>query len=68
MAELAKFAHRSNLDRTTDTICPRCFATVATVYNESKLLRFEQQHICDPVLVKRFEGSDIPKRQLIVED
>ena len=48
MAESPKFAHRSNLDRTMDSICRRCIATVATVYDEGALLRYEQQHICDP--------------------
>lgn len=56
MAELSKFAHRSNLDGTMDTICTRCITTVATVYEEGELLRHEQQHICDPVLVERFDG------------
>ena len=60
MAESPKFAHRSNLDGTMDSICLRCIATVATVYDERELLRYEQQHICDPVLVERFDGTKPP--------
>ena len=30
MADSPKFAHRSNLDGTADSICFRCIATVAT--------------------------------------
>ena len=59
----AKFAHRSNLDGTTDTICPRCVATVATVYDEGELLRYEQQHICDPVLVAQLYGKKPPSSE-----
>jgi hypothetical protein len=49
-----QFAHRKNLDGTIDTICRQCIATVATVNDESELLRHEQQHICNPVQVERF--------------
>ena len=60
MADSPKFAHRSNLDGTTDSICFRCIATVATVYDEGELLRYEQPHICDPVLVQQFDGLKPP--------
>jgi hypothetical protein len=54
VAPLLKFAHRSNLDGTVDSICYRCIATVATVTEEGELLRYEKQHICDPVQAERF--------------
>jgi len=63
MADSPKFAHRSNLDGTTDAICLRCIATVATIYDEDELLRYEQQHICDPALVKRFDGTKPPSSE-----
>ena len=66
MTESSKFAHRSNLDGTMDSICPRCIATVATVYHEDELLRFEQQHICDPLLVERFYGRKPPSSETVV--
>jgi len=65
MAELTKFARRSNLDGTMDTICTRCMATVATVYDERELLRFEQHHICDPFLIKRFYGLKPPSSETV---
>ena len=68
MAESSKFAHRSNLDGTMDTMCLRCIATVATVYDEGELLRYEQQHICTPVLVERFGGIMKPPSSETVED
>ena len=57
MAESPKFAHRSNPDGTSDSICFRCIATVASVRDERELLRYEQQHICDAALVERFDGT-----------
>jgi len=65
MAEPAQFTHRSNLDGTVDTICLRCIATVATVYDEGKLLRYEEQHICDPVSVERFDGMKPPSSETV---
>ena len=65
MAEFPKFAHRSNLDGTTDSICFRCIATVATVYEERELLRYEQEHVCDPVLVKRFDSTKPPSSEAV---
>ena len=63
MAESPKFAHRSNLDGTTDTICRRCFATVATVYDIGELFRYEQKHICDPVLLEQLYGKKPPSSE-----
>ncbi len=65
MAESPKFAHRSNLDGTMDSICPRCIETVATVYDEGELLRYEQQHICDPALAERFSGMKPPASETV---
>jgi hypothetical protein len=65
MADSPKFAHRSNPDGTMDAICMRCIATVATVYDKDELLRHEQQHICDPVLVERFDGTKPPSSETV---
>ena len=65
MAKSPQFAHRSNLDRTMDSICRRCLATVATVYDKGELLRYEQKHICDPVLVERFNGTKPPSSETV---
>jgi hypothetical protein len=65
MADSSKFAHRSNLDGTTDIICLRCIATVATVYDEGEPRTDEQQHVCDPVLIERFDGTKPPSSEAI---
>jgi hypothetical protein len=41
------FSHRFNQDGSIDSICRRCFATVATVKSESELKRPEKDHVCD---------------------
>ena len=46
--ELKKqFPHRRNLNGTFDSICPRCFHTVATRSTEIELRRDEHRHVCD---------------------
>ncbi len=40
------FSHRQNRDGSFDSICPRCFRTVATRSTESLLARDEFRHIC----------------------
>ena len=42
-----KFAHRRNQDSSWDSICLRCFITVATAQIEGKLLKDEENHNCD---------------------
>lgn len=48
----ARFAHRSNRNGTTDTICRQCFATVATAIWEADLDRAERTHTCDPCMLQ----------------
>jgi hypothetical protein len=63
-----KFAHRFNPDGTVDSICPRCFVTVDSAARELDLVVNEEQHICDPFLVARYEffgkmlRSETPQR------
>ncbi len=40
------YSHRKNPNQTYDSICHRCFSTVATESNESALAKHEQQHEC----------------------
>jgi hypothetical protein len=51
------FAHRSNKDGTIDSICPICFATVATARNEAALKMAEIKHVCDPDKVHQYRRS-----------
>ena len=49
----AAFAHRHNSDGTWDTICPKCFYTVATEVTEEKLSLHERRHNCDALMKSR---------------
>lgn len=51
--ENLKFAHRYNPDGTIDSICPRCFQTIAHVKYEAELPRNEQKHICDQYTLEK---------------
>jgi hypothetical protein len=49
MTPLPLFARRRNKDLSIDSICTKCFLTIATVRGESgDLASQEQHHICDP--------------------
>jgi hypothetical protein len=53
--------HRHNKDGSFDSICTRCYATVATVAEELELVSYESKHICDPVAVYQFsQGRPVP--------
>jgi hypothetical protein len=56
MAETTRllFAHRKNPDGSFDSICNRCYQTVATAKIEAELDAFEGEHICG-----RFNLRDI---------
>ncbi len=47
------FAHRHNLDGTWDSICTKCFLTVATEWAEDRLLMHERRHDCDSLMKAR---------------
>ena len=57
------FAHRCNPDETCDSICPRCFQTIATVRDEAELPKTESQHVCDPHLLERFERLNFQRHK-----
>ena len=42
----AKFPHRRDRDGLFDSICPRCFATVARSKPEGEMEALESSHIC----------------------
>jgi hypothetical protein len=45
-AARAAFSHRHNADETFDSICHKCFHTVATEKNETALKQHELLHQC----------------------
>jgi hypothetical protein len=40
------FPHRHNADGTHDSICCRCYATIATEHDQDDLLAQEAEHVC----------------------
>jgi hypothetical protein len=51
------FAHRFNPNTTTDSICRKCFLTVASSPWEADLEPSERNHVCDPVRVEDLRRS-----------
>lgn len=45
-AAKAAYSHRHNADHTFDSICHRCFRTIATEASEAALGAHELQHNC----------------------
>lgn len=52
-----KFAHRSNRNGTTDSICRQCLSTVATATWEAELERAERVHACEPWMAQHLKSS-----------
>jgi hypothetical protein len=50
-----QFTHRLNDDGTMDSICHKCFITVATARSGAALEREEQKHCCDALLLERYK-------------
>ena len=48
MATSTSFAHRQNRDSSIDSICRKCYRTIASANIESELIAHEQRHLCDP--------------------
>jgi hypothetical protein len=51
MPEQIRFIHRTNDDRSFDTICLTCFATVTTERLEAELFQWEQVHVCNSAVL-----------------
>jgi hypothetical protein len=47
ISSMTAFHHRANDDRTFDSICMCCYRTVASGAEESQLVEFECDHICE---------------------
>jgi hypothetical protein len=48
MTSFISFARRRNHDSTIDSICTRCYQTVASADTGSELETVEETHLCDP--------------------
>ena len=49
------FAHRENQNGSFDSICKRCYATIATSLREAELEKWEEHHKCDPRVLNRID-------------
>ena len=58
-----RFVRRANANGTTDSICCKCFMTVATARKELELDWPEGSHVCDPVLLKHWSELAAGKRR-----
>jgi hypothetical protein len=55
------FSHRHDANGSHDSVCTRCYVTVATAQNESELASHESAHICDEWDLYRFsQGARMP--------
>jgi len=48
MTRFISFARRHNRDSTVDSICTRCYQTIASEDSEANLETAEKGHTCDP--------------------
>jgi hypothetical protein len=48
------FPHRHNRDGSYDSICLKCYATVASFRDEAELAAPERDHSCEPVRLSHF--------------
>jgi hypothetical protein len=47
MTSFISFARRRNQDSTIDSICTKCYQTIASGINDSSLTSAEESHLCD---------------------
>lgn len=57
MQETPAFSHRQNPDSTFDSICKRCYRTIATTESESDLIRSEKEHTCEHPMPSPDDGQ-----------
>lgn len=50
-----QYPHRQNPDGSIDSICPRCYITVASASEEADLRRTEAAHVCDAWRIDYYE-------------
>ncbi|MGC2621069.1 MAG: hypothetical protein WA414_18645 [Acidobacteriaceae bacterium] len=59
-----RFPHRHNADGTYDSICPACYATVATEDEEAKLRPHEMAHVCDMAQLDQGRQENLPQASI----
>lgn len=56
------YPHRLNPDGSIDSICLRCFATVATAMDVRELHSYDKAHVCDATAIAHRNQSNRTKR------
>jgi len=52
------YPHRLNAEGSYDSICRRCFRTVARAQAEAELQAYEAAHVCDPYRTTEYAQFD----------
>lgn len=60
LATTPTFIRRATPAGTTDSICAECLIMVCSAASEDEILRAEQNHSCDPVLLAYWEAISEP--------
>jgi hypothetical protein len=48
MTTFPSFARRRNINSSIDSICTKCFLTIASEDSEEELVAHEEKQVCDP--------------------
>jgi hypothetical protein len=59
------YPHRMNTDGTIDSICPRCYVTIASSTWEAELEVMEADHVCEPGRLSYYEEQ---RQKIPVQD
>jgi len=49
MTTYSRFARRRKKDSSIDSICTKCFLTIASAFSEEGIVTYEEKHVCDPI-------------------
>jgi hypothetical protein len=60
MTNSNSFAQRQNYDSSIDSICTKCYQTIATANSAAGLENAEQTHHCDPYGESSFKAEELP--------
>jgi hypothetical protein len=63
-----QFQHRQNEDASFDSICRRCFATVASRTHEGQFAEHEDSHQCSPIRLFAIADGAVPESQNRIGD
>jgi len=58
MTTFVSFARRQNHDSSIDSICTKCYQTIASADSAGELVAHEESHVCDP-------DEEADRRQMI---